>query len=367
MVVTPFHNGKIRNFGKNMKIKLNNVFVEAITTVVGSREVDLKSQFNFYGESELDKIIGVTGIEKVRYSDKEIASDLCFSAAERLFEELNIDRDQIDGILFVSQTRDYIIPSTAPLLQYRLGLKQDTVAMDIPYGCTGYIYGLYVASLMISTGSCKKVLLLAGDVNSKTINPLDRSLAMVFGDAGSATILSSNTDHSLYFNIMTDGSGYNKLIIPAGGFRQPSSDQTSLVTTRESGNARSDNDLFMDGMSVFNFAITKVPKILNETLADCAIDKSDLFAFHQANEIILKYIIKATKIPPSVAPFHAKNYGNTGPASIPLLFSSNFFDEKSIPLKKVVACGFGVGLSWGTSVLDLSSTKILETSVYQTI
>jgi 3-oxoacyl-[acyl-carrier-protein] synthase-3 len=352
-----------------MKIKLNNVFVEALTTVVGSREIDLKSHFSLYGESELNKIIGVTGIEKVRYSDKEIASDLCFSAAERLFKELNIDRDQIDGILFVSQTRDYIIPSTAPLLQHRLGLKEDIVAIDIPYGCTGYIYGLYVASLMISSGSCKKVLVLAGDVNSKTINQLDRSLTMVFGDAGSASIVSSNINSSLYFNIKTDGSGYNKLIIPAGGYRQPSSDQTRLVTAREGGNARSDNDLFMDGMSVFNFAITKVPKLLNETFVDCGIDKSeiDLFAFHQANEIILKYIIKSIKISTSVAPFHAKNFGNTGPASIPLLLSTNFFDEKSIPLKKVVACGFGVGLSWGASVLDLSITKILETSVYQSI
>lgn len=350
-----------------MKISLKNVFIEATTTVVGSVEVDLRSKFGIYGESELNKIIGVTGIEKVRYADAEIASDLCFSAADRLFNQLNIDKDQIDGLLFVSQTRDYIIPSTAPLLQHRLGLREDIVAMDIPYGCTGYIYGLYVASMMISTGSCRKVLVLAGDVNSKTINHLDRSLTMVFGDAGSATVVSSNSDQKMYFNIKTDGSGYNKLIIPAGGFRNPSTDQTRLVTVREGGNARSDDDLFMDGMSVFNFAITKVPKLLSETLVNCGLSISDidLFAFHQANEIMLKYIAKSIKIPQAIAPFHAKYFGNTGPASIPLLLSSNYFGEKSNNLKSVIACGFGVGLSWGASVFDLSISKILETSIYK--
>lgn len=349
-----------------MKVKIPNIQVSSIAACLPQKEVDLKSFFDLYGQEETEKIISVTGINKVRYvAGDEISSDLCLQAAEYLIKETKTENQSIDGIVFVSQTRDYIIPATSPLLQHRLNLSKDVVAFDVPYGCTGYVYGLYLASMLINSGSCKKVLLLAGDVNSKTLNRMDRSLTMVFGDAGTASIVERSSNAGIYFNIKTDGAGYDRLIIPAGGYRNPSSTATKEVKERENKNFRSDEDLYMDGMTVFNFAITEVPAIIKESLADNNLEVSDvdLFALHQANDLMLKYINKKLKADKSKIPFCASEIGNTGPASIPLMLSTNYADGID-DLSKSVLCGFGVGLTWGTAILDLSNTRIFKPIIY---
>ena len=170
-----------------------------------------------------------TGVERARIADKDMcSSDMCQKAAEALMEKDGINKDEIDGLVFVSQTCDWILPSMSIALQDRLGLSKDTVCIDIHYGCSGYIYGLFQASLWVSSGACKNVLVLSGDTTSRMINPNDKSLRMVFGDCGTSTLVSKGSD-LIGFHIQSDGSGSDRLIVPAGGFRFPCSEETSVL------------------------------------------------------------------------------------------------------------------------------------------
>lgn len=314
-----------------------------------------------YGKTEVANIIKATGVERVRIADKtDCSSDMCLNAAEQLIQAEGIDRSDIDGLVFVSQTTDWILPATSISLQDRLGLSKDTVCIDIHYGCSGYIYGIFQAATWISTGACKNVLVLAGDTTSQMINPKDKSLRMVFGDCGTATIVGQGISE-MGFHIQSDGSGSDRLIVPAGGFRLPISEVTSKLQWDEDKNGRTQNDLFMDGMAIFNFAITKVHKNINELISMMEWNKEDvgMFALHQANEFMVNYVRKKLKIDASVAPTNCRDFGNTGPATIPLLLS-DVCSSSEYNLKKTVMCGFGVGLSWGSIAADLSETKFYE-------
>jgi 3-oxoacyl-[acyl-carrier-protein] synthase-3 len=194
------------------------------------------------------------------------------------------------------------------------------------------------------------------------INPKDRAVRMVFGDAGSATLIEQGSG-KIYAALQSDGSGAKDLIIPAGGFRMPSSPQTCIASEREPGNFRSDEDLYMDGMSILNFAIREVPKMIDETLNALHWDKSEVgsVVFHQANEFIVNYLAKRLKLSKDQAPIAVEGFGNTGPSSIPLLLS-NCGETLSAAgrLNKAILCGFGVGLSWGVIGCDLSKTKFYK-------
>jgi 3-oxoacyl-[acyl-carrier-protein] synthase-3 len=313
--------------------------------------------------NEINRIKSITEINNVRYAQHNTtASDLCFAATENLLNQLSVKSNNIDAIIFVSQTRDFILPNTANILQKRLNLSNECIAVDLPGGCSGYISGLFFSKLLISSGAAKNALLLCGDTNSKILNKRDRPSRMIFGDAGTATLIAQSEKFSSYFNIKADGSGFDSIIIPGGGYRKPMNSESLNVTERGNGNFRCDLDIYMDGMSVVNFAITEIPQIIKQSLNDLNItaDDIDLFALHQANGFILKQISKIAKIDPQKIPFLSGNVGNTGPASIPLLLSTGFFNQTKI-LKSVLMCGFGVGLNWGTCVCNLSDTKIYET------
>lgn len=344
-----------------MQTIINNVRIESISSWLPKNELDLNSLSSLYGKSEVINIVKTTGIEKVRIADKNMTSaDMCQKAAEYLFEKESYNKEEIDGLVFVSQTTDYILPATSISLQHRLGLGMNTVCIDVHYGCSGYIYGIFQAAIWINSGACKKVLVLAGDTTSRMINENDRSLRMVFGDCGTATVVSKGNT-SMGFHIQSDGSGADRLIIPAGGFRMPKTENTSKIVYDEDNNGRSLNDLYMDGMAIFNFAITKVPKNINTLIDDMKWDKEDVnfYALHQANNFMVNYIRKKLKVTPDVAPTNCKNYGNTGPATIPFLLS-DVCSQKVYDLKKTIMCGFGVGLSWGSIAADLSETHFYE-------
>lgn len=343
-----------------MKVILNNISLESVITYLPNKELDLRTLTSEYGEKEVDSIIKATGVEHVYLADEnETSSDMCFKAAKHLFEKENIEISTIDGIVFSSQTEDYILPATSVILQNRLGISQTAVCMDVHYGCTGYIYGLFQAACWIATGACKKVLVLAGDTTSKLINPKDKSLRMVFGDCGTATIVSQG-DGQMGFDIMSDGSGYDKLIVPAGGFRSPANKATKEVEFDTDNNGRTKENLFMDGMGIFNFAITHVHKNVNELLEMMEWEKEDigLYAIHQANNFMVKYVAKKLKADMNKVPMNVEHYGNTGPATIPLLLSDCC--PSNYDLSKVVMTGFGVGLSWGSIATDLSKTKFYK-------
>lgn len=341
-----------------MKVLLSNVEISAIAAWLPPKNLELRNLGSLYGDTTVEGIIKATGIERVRIAEDNVcSSDMCYYAASYLMEKENIDPKTIDGIVFVSQTTDWILPATSISLQDRLGLTKETVAIDIHYGCSGYIYGIFQASLWISCGACKNVLVLAGDTTSRMINPQDKSLRMVFGDCGTATLVTGG-ESSIGFNIQSDGSGSDLLIVPAGGFRNPASESTSKLEWDDDKNGRTKNDLYMDGSAIFNFAINKVPVNIQGILELMRWNKEDvsLFALHQANNFMVNYIRKKLKVSSELVPTNVRDYGNTGPATLPLL-CSDLLSKSGSDLSKVVFCGFGVGLSWGSFATSLQHTK----------
>lgn len=345
-----------------MKVILNNIQLKAVSSWLPENRLEMNDLGSVYGESEVASIIKATGVERVRIADKSMcSSDMCQKAAEHLLEQEKIDKSEIDGLVFVSQTTDWILPATSIALQHRLGLSKDTVCIDIHYGCSGYIYGLFQAATWISTGACKKVLVLAGDTTSRMINEKDKSLRMVFGDCGTASLVTFGSE-SMGFHIQSDGSGFDRLIVPAGGFRLPQSEETSRLEYDEDKNGRTQNDLFMDGMAIFNFAITKVHKNIQSLVEAMHWNKEEIgfYALHQANEFMVNYVRKKLKVTAEVAPINCRDYGNTGPATIPFLLSDICSQVHPYHLDKVIMSGFGVGLSWGSVATNLSETNFYE-------
>lgn len=343
-----------------MKVLINNICIRAISSYLPEENFEMSSLANSYGEKEVVSIIRAIGVERVRIAKcGETSSDMCYKAAEYLLHKEGINREEIDGLVFVSQTTDYILPATSIILQDRLNLSKETVCLDIHYGCSGFIYGLYQAALWINSGSCKNVLILAGDTTSRMIHPLDRSLKMVFGDAGTATLVSTGTKQ-MGVSICSDGSGYDRLIVPAGGFRIPVSGLTNKIEFDVDNNGRTLENLYMDGMAIFNFAISNVHKNIQGLLdyIDWGKSEIDMFALHQANRFIINYIRKKLKVDESKVPINVQNFGNTGPATIPLLFSDLAPEAENV--QRVIMSGFGVGLSWGSIAIEMSDTHFYK-------
>lgn len=344
-----------------MKINFQNFFIKGIASAVPEATFDLHELDGLYGKSEIDRIMASTGIQKVRVAAPGIcASNLCVQAAKVLMQTLELNPESIDGIVFISQTPDYILPSTSACIQHELGLAKNVVAFDINYGCSGYIYGLYQAAMMLAAGGCRRVLICAGDTITRLINPRDRSIRMVFGDGGSATIVErrENPDKTCFI-IKTDGAGAEQLIVPAGGFRCPSNQSTGTATECEEGNFRSLDNLYMNGLEIMSFAIREVPVLINELLEECCWDRNEVgvYALHQANKFMLEYLRKKLKVKAEAVPQEVLHIGNTGSASIPIMLTSQYKTlQEQARMKKVIACGFGVGLSWGAVSLDLSET-----------
>jgi 3-oxoacyl-[acyl-carrier-protein] synthase-3 len=343
-----------------MKTNLSGVCIESVVACLPEHIQKLDENYLNIDRVEISKIKNITGIEEVMYaSAATTAADLCFEAASFLKSHNPKSFDEIDALVFVSQTRDYLLPNTSSILQSRLSLSANCLALDLPDGCTGYIHGLLLASLLVSTNAARKVLLLCGETNSKMINKRDKSVSMIFGDAGSATVVGKNEESNIYFNLKSDGANFDKIIIPQGGSRDCVNSNSFFDVEYEDNNFRSPLDMRMDGMSVFNFAITEVPKLILDSLIDCKIssEELDLLALHQANLLIINQLAKKCKIDKIKVPFSSERVGNTGSASIPFLLSKEFSNRTS-NLKRVMMCGFGVGLSWGVCFADLSQTVI---------
>ena len=347
-----------------MKVKVRGISITSISTCIPKNKVNLVDLASNFGKSEVNKIIKTTGINSIRRAEKNTTtSDLCAFAAKKMMDETGTTPDQIDAILFVSQTPDYKLPQTSHILQSKLGLKEDTICFDLPIGCNGYIYGLFQASILINSKACKRVLLLSGDTTTKLINDSDRSLRMVFGDGGSATLIEEGSD-ILSFIIYSDGARFNDLIIPDGGCRNPFNNNSKTINFDIEGNGRTPMDMFMDGMAIFNFAIKRVPALLEEiiTYSNWEKEEIDIYAMHQANKFMIDYLRKKCKVPIEKMPIAMDGIGNTGPATIPILLTE--LKSEIGKYKKVILCGFGVGLSWGALTCDLSNTKVLKTIEY---
>lgn len=349
-----------------MLCNLKNVEIKAISTYLPEKKLEMDSLKDIFGEKEVKAVQNATGIERVRVAaPNQTAGDECYEATIHLLDREGIDRSIIDGLIFVSQTFDHIAPPTSIILAGRLGLSHDCMCYDTSFGCSGYINGVFQAASLISSGACKNVLLLAGDTTTKMVNKKDRPHVMVFGDCGSATLLSYREGKNIAAHICSNGEAYQTVIVPAGGFRMPRSEETSKEFVDENGNIRTLEDLSMDGDAVFNFIIQRGPESIKKLLAYVGWDKDevDFFALHQATKFTLKFMLKRLKINPEKAPINIINYGNTGPTTVPLVLSDTCYEGSGVDttkFHKVIMSAYGVGLSWGSIACDLSETHIYK-------
>jgi len=338
-------------------LEIKNIKITGMAACVPKHIQDNHNLTLLGNPAEIESFITTTGIAQRHTVEKDhfCTSDLCFEAAEKLISELGWDKKEIDCLIFVSQTPDYILPATSCILQDRLGLTNDCFAMDISLGCSGWVYGLSTISSLLSSGNLKKGLLLVGDTVTVTKSPLDKSTYPLFGDAGTATALEfSDGAPGLKFQLGTDGKGADSIIIRDGGFRNVFSPESLIVEEREPGIFRNNLQSYLNGTNVFIFGITRAPKSVRLLLEKYNLvnDDVDFFIFHQANRIMNEKIRTKLKIESEKVPYSLEEFGNTSSASIPLTIVSRLNDQLKVGKHQLVGCAFGVGLSWGSVAFE---------------
>ncbi len=301
-----------------------------------------------------EKITNKIGIQQRHIVSKnETSLDMAFHVANKAFDKY--DKNKIDFIILCTQSPEYILPTTACILQSKLGLGKNVGAFDYNLGCSGYIYGLGIAKSLIMSNIAKSILLIMSETYTKHINKLDFANRSIFGDASTATIIERDDEAHIHeFVVGTDGNGATNLIIPNGGARN-SYDINAPLVDASNGNKRTDNDLFMNGPEIFNFTISVIPKLVEDVLEKNStnLNNIDYFIFHQANKFMLDYLRKKLDIP--VEKFYNKidNIGNTVSSTIPIALNDCILNGVFKKGDKVLLCGFGVGYSWGATIITI--------------
>jgi 3-oxoacyl-[acyl-carrier-protein] synthase-3 len=315
---------------------------------------------------ERRRFVDKVGISEKRHAPPGVTSgDLCAAAADQLLSELNIDRSLIDALVLVTQTRDHIYPCTSVILQHKLGLPSTCLAFDVPLGCSGYIYGLAILGSLMESGTIKKGLLLSGDNCSYTASYKDKTFFPLLGDAGTATLLEYDESATpVFITLYSDGSGYDQLIMPGGGFREPWDERVITETVCFDGIARKGYQAYIDGLKIFAFSMREVAGNIRETLKLSGSEQEmvDYYVLHQANFLINESIRKQLKIPKEKCPNSMNHFGNTGAASVPLTIVSEL--QGVITNRKMLLAGFGVGLSWGSALLHIEKCAVLKLTEY---
>lgn len=311
------------------------------------------------GNWDAKQIFDKTGIAARHIAGHdECSSDLGVEAAKKLFENGVCTPDDIDFLLFCTQSPDYFLPASACLMQDRLGLSKDCGVLDFNQGCSGFVYGLGLAKSLVETNLATNVLLITAETYSKFVNPRDRSARTIFGDGAAATLVKSiDSDVDLIgpFVFGTDGRGANNLIVPAGGLRRPFSADTAIEREDE-GNWRSEQNLFMNGPEIFNFTLQSVPVAVNQLLQKSGykLEQVDYFVFHQANKFMLDRLRSKIKIPPEKFWLNMENVGNTVSSTIPIALDSARQQDKIKLGDHVMLVGFGVGYSWAATIIQIT-------------
>ena len=344
-----------------MRIEMNELkaYLKGIATYLPDKKLTNEDLANEYPDWDVAKIYDKTGISVRSIASKdETAGDLAFRAAEKLFEKGICKRDEVEFLILCTQSPDYFLPTTACVLQNRLNLPTSCGALDINLGCSGFIYGLSLAKGLIETGTAKNVLLITSETYSKYLHQSDRSVRTIFGDGAAASFISSKIcDEDLIgpFVLGTDGSGAEELIVRQGGHRIPS--PSSGPTENVSENAPSPGHLYMGGPEIFNFTLRVVPAAVKELLqkTDNTLDTIDYFVFHQANKFMLDRLRKKIGIPENKFCFNCSDYGNTVSATIPMALDLEIEKRTIKSGDTVMIVGFGVGLSWGATLIKINS------------
>lgn len=346
-------------------VTYKNVGIKALAACVPSRVIDnYHYDLDIWPEEEVKKVVDKVGVAERRFVDDDTcASDLCFAAAERLIADNNIDKSEINLLVFLSQTPDYRMPATSILLQDRLGLPMSTMAFDISLGCSGFISALNIVYSMMQNNGFRKALLLNGETRSKVYSRKDRREAFIFGDAGVAALIERDERFGeSHFSLNSDGSRGELIMIPGGGYRHMSSAETiKEKVVDEYGNVRTDEQGRMNGADVFNFVIVEVPKDIKRLLAATGedIQKLDYYVFHQANAFINNYIAKKMKLDKERIPWTIQKYGNTSSVSVPLTIASEL-KNKMAGEKRLLLSAFGVGMAWATAIVPFVDCKISD-------
>jgi len=309
------------------------------------------------GGYSAEQIFEKTGIRERRIAaEDECASDLAVTAAEKLFDSGRLNAEEVDYLLFCTQSPDYFLPTTACVIQDRLGLPRTCGAIDFNQGCSGFVVGLSLAKGLIESGQARCVLLLTGDTYSKFIHPGDRSVCTVFGDGAAATVVRAHEGSGGLgeFVFGTDGRGAKQLMVPAGGLRQPRTEETAKEDEDGDGNVRSSDNLYMNGREIFRFAITAAPKSIRALLAkqEWTADELDHLVLHQANRFMLDELVKRLKTDKDRVPYEFENRGNTVSSTIPIVLERLIEEERIQSGAKLLLCGFGVGYSWAGCTVE---------------
>lgn len=351
---------------------LQNVRIAGIRAAVPANEIRLEDEAEYYGGSQkkVARMRKTLGMDRRRVCPPDVtASDLCACAANNLLASMPEAKDKIDALIFVSQAPDWNQPATACELQNRLGLSKTCAAFDVNQGCTGYIYGLWIGSSLVSSGAARNVLVLVGDANAAGRDPRNRVMAPVFGDGGSATLLCRDENAKVMsFGFGTDGSEFETIITPGCQARIPmiSSPENNDVFAEDildpGGNPWQLRDAWMDGGAVFNFTMDIVPNFLNETLEHSRLNEKDInwLILHQANKQIVETVAQKAGFPLEKTPSDSfGRYGNLAAASIPAALCDAFGDGKSPG--QILMCGYGIGLAWGSCLCDIKDWNCAPT------
>jgi 3-oxoacyl-[acyl-carrier-protein] synthase-3 len=334
-----------------MAVKIRDIAYHLPSDVLSNEDLAA-----IYPDWSADKIFSKTGIKQRHIAPSAVtASDLAFEAAKKLFESGMVIPEQIDFLILCTQAPDFILPTSACILQHRLGLPRSAGALDVNLGCSGFVYGLSLAKGLIESGLASNVLLLTADTYSKYIHPMDKSVRTLFGDAAAATVVSKSEGNSDIgpFVFGTDGSGAGNLIVEAGGFRLPRSHSTAEEKVDDSGNVRSQENLYMNGAEIMAFTLNEVPKACETLMQKAGLSDAsvDLYVLHQANKFMLDALRKKMKISSEKMPILMSECGNTVSSTIPVALCDLQTSGVLNRGMNLVLLGFGVGYSWAGCVL----------------
>lgn len=349
--------------------RFRNIKITGIASAVPTKVVKTLKYAEQFGEESVKQFIEMTGIKEHRETlQYQTASDLGFTAAEKLLVEKNIDRNSIGVLLFGAHSTDYRRPATACVLHKRLGLGSNCVTFDVGLGCSAFVYCIQIAASLLECSEAKRALIIVGETMTKIVYPEDKASVMLFGDGGAAVLLEKTEGSDcLAGELCTDGTGYRAIIAPAGGFRNMEDTHEPMVW--EDGSIRTLYNTNMNGTDVFAFTITKVPKTIKKFLSKTnqKVGDFDCLAFHQANRYIHQQLAKKLKADIANMPLCLDHYGNTSAPAIPLLLSDVYGNNNSDTCLNILMCGFGVGLSWGVMSAVVNTKDIfpvIETDDY---
>ena len=304
---------------------------------------------------DMTKIVSKSGVHRRHLSnERETALDLALHACDKLLQRH--DKNLVDGILFCTQTPDYIMPGNSFLVQDRLNLRQDIIVFDYNLACSGFVYGLAIAHGFIHSGLARKLLLITAETYSKLVNPKDRSCMCLFGDGAAATLVSVSPSSAGIIDIELGSAGqlWKSFHVPAGGFRLPKSENTSVESVDSTGNVRSQNDIHMDGLGVWGFINSKIPRQIRNLLTrnQLSIKDVDLFLFHQASKMTLDSLVRILGLSDQQMFMNLENIGNTVSSSIPIAIRDAHDQGRICQGDRVILSAFGVGLSTGTLLMQ---------------